>query len=505
MALQYQAHTASEVLSTIMSDLLGFGDEVGSRNGRAKELLNTQIILNRPQLREIITEGRKANIYAQIAETMWVLAGRDDIEWLGRYLPRAKDFSDDGETWRGAYGPRIRNYRGHIDQLYFVVDLLRRDPLSRRAVISIYDPMVDTKPGKDIPCNDFLQFQSRGGELYLTVTTRSNDAMWGWSGINAFEWSVLQEIVASLLGIDVGPLTFNIGSLHLYSQHWAKASRIALSPKITRESNLTREFNLIRFNPDRRITTIKELNTEIVRWFDFESKVRQGVATAESLDLITDPLFRVWAAAIAYYWTRDNKWLNEIPDMAPIRAAMEQAPQSVLPEPIEFSRDTFTPFQTALPPLQDKFHTMVSKLHAEKHASYGDSWKKRGEHVSILANIARKVDRLGVGDTFDSELDTVVDLLVYSIKYLCWLQDLEADPEHVDKILRASLHRTASLASEQDWQVYISQDYDEYIDTARTMSHSDKVDQINDFIQRLTPIAVDVWYHENEYRGADAD
>src|SRR5690606_33318054 len=68
------------------------------------------------------------------------------------------------------------------------------------------------------------------------------------------------------------------------------------------------------------------------------------------------------------------------------------------------------------------FLAYVNKLHAEKHAAYGDSWKRRGEYM-ILANIARKVDRLeGGAETADeTQTDTAIDLLVYLAKYRCWI------------------------------------------------------------------------------------
>ena len=199
MPLHYQFPTVSEALPIIIDDLKNYGDEVCSRNDRVFELLNTQIVIDDPRSREVLTSGRKANVFAQIAETMWILSGRNDIDWLSAYLPRAKDFSDDGRTWRGGYGPRLRGdlHGQYEDQLWRVVKLLKRDPLSRRAVIGIYDLIEDSGvDSKDIPCNTFLQFQNRLGQLHLTVTVRSNDVVWGWSGINAFEWSVVQEIVA---------------------------------------------------------------------------------------------------------------------------------------------------------------------------------------------------------------------------------------------------------------------------------------------------------------------
>lgn len=57
----------------------------------------------------------------------------------------------------------------------------------------------------------------------------------------------------------------------------------------------------------------------------------------------------------------------------------------------------------------------------EKGKAYGDSWRKRGEMFSILPNIARKVDRLGVPGGGDTLQDTIVDLLNYCLLYACWL------------------------------------------------------------------------------------
>lgn len=74
----------------------------------------------------------------------------------------------------------------------------------------------------------------------------------------------------------------------------------------------------------------------------------------------------------------------------------------------------------------------MRRLHRAKDAAYRNSWKKRGEVMSIMANIARKVDRLenvatGAPSTSDeSILDTAVDLLVYTLKYQTYLADQDA-------------------------------------------------------------------------------
>lgn len=79
----------------------------------------------------------------------------------------------------------------------------------------------------------------------------------------------------------------------------------------------------------------------------------------------------------------------------------------------------------------DELRSAVRTLHRKKDAAYRNAWKKRGELISVVANIARKVDRLesvagGAPATRDEGLlDTVVDLLVYGLKYETYLADLD--------------------------------------------------------------------------------
>jgi len=505
----FEFPTVSEALPVLCSHLLKAGDEVGSRNGRVRELLNPQIVITDPQRREVLTLNRKANVFAQIAETMWMLGGRNDIEWLSAYLPRAVNYSDDGKTWRAGYGRRIRHWNcdpgdSGLDQLAYVVDTLRADPLSRQAVISIWDPEVDTTPGKDKACNDFIQFQSRLGALHMTVTVRSNDVMWGWSGINAFEWSTLQEIVAHLLGVAVGTLTFNIGSLHLYGQHWNKAGRLEYEED---------PHPIIPFlMPDGMNRTLTNVYRLIEQWFVWEELCRNGEATPEGLDRIKEPLFNSWASAIAYFWTGEEYYLQHLFGTA-LQVAVARTPASVLSEALRASRGgaVAPTHNLAAHERTGAFYAFVTNLHAKKHESYGDSWKKRGEKLSILANMARKVDRLGVGDEYDSAADTLIDLLVYTLKYDCWLAGEDDGPENVNGRLAHYLaDQEGTVGQAADIAIVdITDDFNNYCDNVDGYVVTMKRGFIHELARRVTPIARDVWYEEthghdgDDYRGAD--
>lgn len=484
-------------LPSMAFKVLSEGSEVGSRLGeRTRELLHQQIIIDQPWQREVLVPHRNVNIAAQIAETMWVLAGRDDMDFLTNYLPRAVDFSDDGKVWRGGYGPRLRRWsfgsQAHgtaaenysVDQVKHVVDLLSADRSSRRAVISIYDPAVDAQPGKDIPCNDFLSFISRDGFLDLSVFVRSNDVIWGWSGINAFEWSALQEIVAHLLGLNVGRLVFNTTSLHIYDRHWGKANRLYTSAKYAPLGYLdSPAFSapaVIYATPRHPIAN---LDTLVDEWFLLEKKIREGhvpTGTDYLVEKFPEPMMKSWLRVLQWYWSGQERYLEplkgtrlwaatqELPDSIQRQVDERAKPPVTVEITVEADLSGFTKAMDALGepnasltvgkpsgpngeyqvgdpitvypvhatpvpadttgvirPLAHKmsFLTFVYELHREKSAAYGDSWKKRGELFSIIPNIARKIDRLEGGKSTGDEIiaDTAIDLLVYLIKYRLWL------------------------------------------------------------------------------------
>ena len=421
----------SEGLPTILGTLLNSGTEIGSRLGETtKELLHCHIELTKPWQREIMTPVRKASLPAQIAETMWVLSGRNDIGWLSHYLPRAADFSDDGVHWRGGYGPRIRRWFSprhgtDHDQLAWLVDLLRREPGTRRAVVQIFDPSVDQEPGKDIPCNNWLHFISRDGRLDLHVAVRSNDALWGLSGINAFEWSALLEIVAGMTGLEVGSLHFSTTSLHLYDRHFAKARQIVDASRVVVVHDP--RLDSPRFDPTYSTglhdMTMGDLDELFALWFEAEEKLRNG----ESYPVadFPEPMLRSWLAVIAYHWSMGAEVFARIPEFRGTRLA-EAFFESPKRKRVE---------QTPEGPSQGDFAEYWARVHKQKNAAYGSSWRRRGEMLGIMANIARKLDRLAAGTSTpdETQADTAGDLLVYLVKYELWLVNAQSsdDPEAV--------------------------------------------------------------------------
>ena len=211
----------------VLKDVAQYGKATTTRDMNVYEVLDYSFIIDNPRHRFLVCPYRYNNICATVAETLWVFDGRNDIGFLEFFLPRAKDFSDDGETWRGAYGPRLYGTdpgafdddETEHDQVENVIGTLKKDPSSRQAIIVIPDPEYDYDVNittKDRPCTVFIQFLVRDDALHCFVRMRSNDVIWGCFNINVFEWTFLQEIIAGILGYKVGQYHHNAVSLHYY-------------------------------------------------------------------------------------------------------------------------------------------------------------------------------------------------------------------------------------------------------------------------------------------------
>lgn len=171
------------------------------------------------------TPFRDANPFFHIAEAMWMLAGRRDVEFLSMFNSNMVNYSDDCETFNAAYGHRLRHHFG-FDQLQSAVDILMSDSESRQVVCQIWDSADMNKITKDKACNLSLVFSIVRSQVQLTVFNRSNDAVYGGvTGANPVHMSYFQQWVADQLDTPMGKLIFVSNNLHVYTElynHWDK-------------------------------------------------------------------------------------------------------------------------------------------------------------------------------------------------------------------------------------------------------------------------------------------
>lgn len=186
-----------------------------------------------PQERVLFDATRDANPFFHLFESLWMLGGRDDVEFLSQFNSTIGQFSDDGISLHGAYGKRWRSHFGR-DELDAVIHQLALQPETRRAVLAMWDPYTDPlvaeAGGKDVPCNTHVYFSIRpDNSLDMTVCNRSNDLIWGAYGANVVHMSILHEYVMQSLGVPMGFYYQISNDAHVYQRHWGLVQASSLS------------------------------------------------------------------------------------------------------------------------------------------------------------------------------------------------------------------------------------------------------------------------------------
>lgn len=217
------AKTLDDLLMRVTTALLKSKNHTSPGRGNATELIGVLLKLTNPRARLSRTESRSP-LFSGLGELLWYLAGSNELIFIEYYIKRYRKESSDGRTIHGAYGPRLFNLRG-VNQVQNVVRLLKRRRDSRRAVIQLFDASDLAGDYKEIPCTCTLQFMVRHGRLHMFTNMRSNDAFLGLPH-DVFAFTMLQEIVARTLGIEMGEYKHAVGSLHLYETNRKKAQRL---------------------------------------------------------------------------------------------------------------------------------------------------------------------------------------------------------------------------------------------------------------------------------------
>lgn len=233
-----EARNVHEALPKALNLLLAIGVKRESRNGPVivfPEPVCT--VYERPTERVVFWPERDANPYFHFIESLWMLAGRNDVAFLANIVKRMKDFSDDGEKFHGAYGYRWRKHFG-FDQLLSIIKHLSENTDDRRQVLGMWDAASDLrmqKGKKDLPCNTQAIFSvTHEGNVDMMVTNRSNDLVLGCYGANAVHFSYLHEFVARSLRLPVGVYRQVSNNLHAYdNEDFRKVVPILQSPSTT--------------------------------------------------------------------------------------------------------------------------------------------------------------------------------------------------------------------------------------------------------------------------------
>lgn len=210
----------------ILDTIITAGEDVSPRGLSCRELRNVAIELKNPAQNLTTGVGRKMNTRIAAAEALQLVAG---VQYPGLMSSISNGKFDeflDGGAFHGAYGPRIAS------QMQPMIDRLETDRSTRRAVVSIWNPSLDTftEGLHDYPCTISLNFHIRKNFIHMTTHMRSNDAWLGWP-YDVFQFTELQQTISNITGFYLGTYTHLVDSMHLYQPNLQMVDAIKTEPK----------------------------------------------------------------------------------------------------------------------------------------------------------------------------------------------------------------------------------------------------------------------------------
>lgn len=216
--------TANEAWRALAGEVSSYGSLISPRGMLTRDIAHASLSF---EMRSPVMacRERKLSYTFMAAEPLWYLDGSDDLEAIAKYNPRMREFSDDGKTLYGAYGPPI------VGQLDYVLGSLVADRDTRQAWLTIWRR--SPEPSKDIPCTIGIGWRIVANQLNCHVVMRSSDVYLGVP-YDWFSFSILSAWIAceynGLRGrqtgaeftphdrISLGRLFYSAASSHIYDR-----------------------------------------------------------------------------------------------------------------------------------------------------------------------------------------------------------------------------------------------------------------------------------------------
>lgn len=217
----------SDNLNIIYERLCYLIKNYGEKVKNTTELTNVSFKLTNVDNCIITNKIKPASLKYLIAENIWYANGSNDVSFIGRFAKYWYDISDDGLTSNSAYG-YIMQHKFNFNQIDLCIDMLKKDPETRRACIILNDANKNAFETKDEQCTMFIQFTIRENKLNCSVCMRSNDIIWGLPyDVPAF--IAIQKYIAYKLEIECGYYYHYATSMHCYDIHYHLLKQIFMA------------------------------------------------------------------------------------------------------------------------------------------------------------------------------------------------------------------------------------------------------------------------------------
>jgi thymidylate synthase len=191
--------------------VLSAGKPVSPRGYKTYEIQDATFTLQNPLDTLPVGIGRKPKLAIGAAEALLLCGGIASPGLLTSVSNSFRRFMEGGDL-HGGYGRRIG------PQFARAADRLLKDPDTRQAVMTVWDPFYDQLDTRDLPCTIAMNFRIRDDKLNMGVVMRSND-IWLGTPYDVFMFTQLQATMANVIGREVGTYTHHAWSLHAYERN----------------------------------------------------------------------------------------------------------------------------------------------------------------------------------------------------------------------------------------------------------------------------------------------
>jgi len=279
-----------------LSDVLHYGYTRGDRTGTGTvSLFGPQYWVRMHSLGEGLTgcfpllTTKKMFFRGIVAELLWFLSGSTDNRVLQEQGVRIWDawatkeqtakFGREEGDLGPVYGHQWRNFgatklpdgtyaKDGKDQIAWLIEEIRRNPNSRRLLVSAWNP-IEADQVELPPCHTLFQFYVRNSYLDCKLYQRSGDAFLGVP-FNLASYALLQCMVAHVTGLDVGRFIHSFGDLHIYSNHMEQVKeQLGRKPK---------DLPTLRLNPHVKDIFAFTLDDIFLDGYDYHAPLKGAVA-----------------------------------------------------------------------------------------------------------------------------------------------------------------------------------------------------------------------------------
>ncbi|MGE3302504.1 MAG: thymidylate synthase [Hyphomonadaceae bacterium] len=210
----------------LLDELLAHGVKREDRTGVGTlGLFGRQMRFDLAQGFPLLTTKR-VHLKSIIVELLWFLRGETNVSWLReRGVTIWDEWADERGELGPVYGKQWRSWErrdgGEIDQIANVVAAIRKNPYSRRHVVSAWNPE-DVDQMALPPCHCLFQFHVSEGKLSCQLYQRSADVFLGVP-FNIASYALLTQMMAQATGLEPGEFVHTLGDAHLYLNHIEQA------------------------------------------------------------------------------------------------------------------------------------------------------------------------------------------------------------------------------------------------------------------------------------------